>query len=330
MTTDRLRDEIHKRFTLNWLIQGAAQHAGMTFHHLVRDQLDAVDGRLMPLYDLYALSNQLQRWHITAIQAYGSPEDFWQRARASAGHPFYGHPLLPAHGGELAEEAHRRALDRSRQKGLATAAEEFMASVAGIRRQLLDAERPHAPALVELAKRTTADIWGIPPAQLCASLGPPVPFGTPIRILTPAAARFASRVAGLGGVERRGDELVVVGMGKNWHLLTKELVKGTAELICMHGARSLSDAEYRDVTDAADRIDYERWMLQSGGELWRRLLAAAPGGRPIAELLMHIARLPPTPLHSLVGSIIERPALAREILATLGIGRDDASARGAV
>ena len=27
-----VRDEINKRLTLNWLIQGAAQHAGMTFH----------------------------------------------------------------------------------------------------------------------------------------------------------------------------------------------------------------------------------------------------------------------------------------------------------
>ncbi|MEJ0088566.1 MAG: hypothetical protein WDM80_02220 [Limisphaerales bacterium] len=38
--------EIQKRFTLNWLIQGAAQHAGMTFHHLVRDELDALESGL--------------------------------------------------------------------------------------------------------------------------------------------------------------------------------------------------------------------------------------------------------------------------------------------
>ena len=43
MNDGGLRDEINKRLTLNWLIQGAAQHAGMTFHHLVRDELDALD-----------------------------------------------------------------------------------------------------------------------------------------------------------------------------------------------------------------------------------------------------------------------------------------------
>ena len=37
MIDAELRGEINKRLTLNWLIQGAAQHAGMTFHHLVRD-----------------------------------------------------------------------------------------------------------------------------------------------------------------------------------------------------------------------------------------------------------------------------------------------------
>jgi hypothetical protein len=44
-----LRDEVNKRFSLNWLIQGAAQHAGMTFHHLVRDELDALDSELVHL-----------------------------------------------------------------------------------------------------------------------------------------------------------------------------------------------------------------------------------------------------------------------------------------
>ena len=45
MNEQALRDQINKRLTLNWLIQGAAQHAGMTSHHLVRDELDA--GRVL-------------------------------------------------------------------------------------------------------------------------------------------------------------------------------------------------------------------------------------------------------------------------------------------
>jgi hypothetical protein len=59
-------------------------------------------------------------------------------------------------------------------------------------------------------------------------------------------------------------------------------------------------------------------MLQSGGELWRRLLAVLPEGRPIAEMLMHIARLPARSLESLMLAVIEQPEWARELLASLG------------
>lgn len=318
MTTERVRAAIDKRLTLNWLIQGAAQHAGMTFQHVVAAELAALDPQLLPLYDLYALTNQLQRWQPRAVQVYGSPEAYWSRARTDPSHPFFGHPLLPAHGGTLAERARRRALERSRDKGLPTDPEAFVTRVSAIRAELRHRERPHGEALVALATRTTATIWGIPEARLSATLGEPVPFGTPIRILTPAAARFASAMAGLGGVERRGATLQVVGMGRNWHLLTKELVKGTAELICMHGAHDLSEEEYLAVAQAADRIEHERWMLQGGGELWRQLLAVVPPGRPIAEVLMHLARLAPTPLHQVLAAVLTQPDLAAEILATLG------------
>ncbi len=231
MSPERLSDEIRKRLTLNWLIQGAAQHAGMTFHHLVRDELDALDPQLLGLYDKYALSNQLQRWQPAAIASYGAPAGYWLRARTNPEHPFFGHALLVAHGGALAETARERASERSREKGLTTDPQAFMASVADVRERILTLERPHAVALVALAKRTTSGIWGIPRERLHATLGEPVPFGTPIRIRSPEAARFAARMAGLGGVERRDGELAVVAFGRNWHLLTKELVKGTAELI---------------------------------------------------------------------------------------------------
>lgn len=62
-----LRGEIEKRLTLNWLIQGAAQHAGMTCHHLVRDELNALNPRLLRLYDQCALLGLLQYWHRDSI-----------------------------------------------------------------------------------------------------------------------------------------------------------------------------------------------------------------------------------------------------------------------
>ena len=60
MPDERL--EIQKRYTLNWLIQGASEHAGMTLHHLVRDELNAFDSRLLRSYDQIALLGLLQYW----------------------------------------------------------------------------------------------------------------------------------------------------------------------------------------------------------------------------------------------------------------------------
>ena len=100
-------------------------------------------------------------------------------------------------------------------------------------------------------------------------------------------------------------------------MLTKELVKGTAELICLHGLNTLNDDAYRCVMDATERIEYEPWMLQTGGELWRRLLAVIPDGHPVANVLMNMAHLPAKSLESLVQAVIEDPQQARKILTGL-------------
>ena len=99
---------------------------------------------------------------------------------------------------------------------------------------------------------------------------------------------------------------MVVAHAVVWQVLTHELVKGTAELICLHGLNQLSDDTYQRVMHAADRLDLEPWMLQSGGELWRRFLAAIPGNRTVAQVLMDLARLSPAKLESRIAEIIER------------------------
>jgi hypothetical protein len=67
-----------------------------------------------------------------------------------------------------------------------------------------------------------------------------------------------------------------VAKGCNWLIVSKELTKGTLEMICLHGLNTLDDDLYQHVIDAADHIEYEPWMMQAGGELWRRLLAQLP------------------------------------------------------
>jgi hypothetical protein len=76
MNDELLREEIHKRLTLNWLIQGAAQHAGMTFQHLVRDKLNALEPGLVRLYDQFALIGLLQYWRAQSSMLLGWPPTF--------------------------------------------------------------------------------------------------------------------------------------------------------------------------------------------------------------------------------------------------------------
>lgn len=318
MNDKTLRDQINKRFTLNWLIQGAAQHAGMTFHHLVRDELDALDPRLIRLYDQYALINLLQYWSVDGIVLLGWPPRFWRRAGSKTSNPFFEHPLLSKFGGMLALAGKQRAIERCKEKGVTRIPILFSFQATFLGGRLRVMESPHRQTLVELAKRSASTIWGIPIERLNGDLCKPVPFGTPIRVRNRQAAMLRACTTGLGGVVQVGESLQVVGEGTNWQLLTKELVKGTAELICLHGLNNLDEDIYQKVVDAADHIEYEPWMLQTGGELWRRLLAVVPDHQPIAEILMHIARLPPDSLHSLIEAVIEKPDWAKEILGSFG------------
>jgi hypothetical protein len=315
---DTLRDEINKRFTLNWLIQGAAQHAGMTFHHLVRDELDAVDPELIPLYDQYALINLLQYWHLEAALLLGWPPRFWRRAASNPKHPFFGHPVLSRHGGALAATARQRGLQRCKEKGFWPLRFFFSFQVVRVVERLRRKEAGHSEVLIELAKKAVAQVWGISPGELEAALTTAVAFGNLSKPRNFAGSVMRLCAVGYGGVLRRGDSLVVVGRGTNWQLMAKELVKGTAELICLHGLNRLSDDTYQQVIQAADGPHFEPWMLQTGGELWRRLLAVLPPGRPLAEMLMHLARLPARSLETLMLAVLEQPDWARDLLAGLG------------
>jgi len=310
--------QIQKRLTLNWLIQGAAQHAGMTFHHLVRDELNAISPKLLPFYDQYALINLLQYWQPEAKLLLGSPKRFWQQAATRADHPFYGHPLLSRYGGMLADASRQRGLDRCKEKGCTRLPIAFSFQTLWVIQRLSMLESPHRFELAQLGKRTASMVWGIPreriDGQLTARVVIPKDF-PPAR--TGRGAMFRAGIVGLGGVVRRNNQLTVVARGTNWQLLAKELVKGTAELICLHGLNTLSDDTFRRVIDITDRVDHEPWMLQSGGELWRRLLAAVPDDCSIAHVLMHLARLPAEALQSIMADVISESESVSRRLADL-------------
>jgi hypothetical protein len=323
MTDQRLRDEINKRLTLNWLIQGASEHAGMTAHHLVRDQLNALDPKLLRLYDQFALIGLLQHWHLDFVMLFGSPPRFWRRAAVQRDHPFAAHPLLARYGGMLAAAGKKRALDRCKEKGVSRSPARFPFQALYVLNRIITRERPHRARLVELARELASAVWGIPTHRLDGEISSQAFLGASVAARTLRGAILRVGVVGLGGVQRRGDALVVMARATTWPVLTKELVKGTAELICLHGLNHLSDDDYRRVTDAADWLEYEPWMLQTGGELWRRLLWLLPRERPVAEMLMHLARLPAKSLEALMLAVLEKPEWARELLAAMRTSHDD-------
>ena len=314
MSAVELRAEINKRLTLNWLIQGAAQHAGMTAHYVVRDELDAIHPELVRLYDLNALTNLFQYWSPDAVLLLGSPTRFWKRAASSPKHPFFHHPVLSRHGATLAATARKRAVERALEKGISGSPSLIPRKVSRELARLRAIEAPYTEELIELAKRATSMVWGIPEDRLDARLTPKVTLDAQ-HAETFRGHILGSVAVGCEHVAARDGAVDVVARATNWYFLAKELVKGTAELICLHGLVHLRDDVYHDVLCHADKIEYEPWMLQTGGELWRRLLSVIPKGRPIQNMLMQLARQPAESLERIVLAVIEQPEWAREALA---------------
>ncbi|HQR09451.1 MAG TPA: hypothetical protein PLN21_21695, partial [Gemmatales bacterium] len=261
MSDAELRGEINKRLTLNWLIQGAAQHAGMTAHHLVRDELTAIHPKLLRLNDQCALINILQYWSMDAVLLLGWPPRFWRRAATKPNHPFFGHRLLSRHGGMLAAAARQRAIERSKEKGLSLVPFLYAFQAMQIIVQLKMLEASHKSDLVELAKKTTTMVWKIPSHRLSGSLTDKVAFGNLSKPKTLRGLILRGAAAGYGGVIARLNSLSVEGRAINFFLLSKELVKGTAELICLHGLNTLHDKTYQHVFIHTDKIEYAPWML---------------------------------------------------------------------
>lgn len=317
MIEEMLREEVNKRLTLNWLIQGASEHAGLTMHHLVRDELNTLSPKLLLLYDQLALVNHLQYWCTEASLLLGWPPRFWKRAATKTNHPFYDHPILSKHGGMLAEEGRQRALARSKEKGVPRWPIFFGFKTIQIFVRITVIEEKCQQELTQLARQVAAQVWDIPQDRLDATLTTKVAFGKLSK--TNSFTRWVLRAGavGYGGVLHQNGSLQVVARAVNFFYLAKELVKGTAELICLHGLNTLDDETYQYVMEQTDRLEYEPWMLQSGGELWRKLLAVAPEGVRYADLLMHLARLPARTLEFIILAVLEEPPAARARLEQL-------------
>lgn len=311
-----LLDEINKRLTLNLLIQGSSQHAFLTSHYLVRDELSAINPKLLRLYDQFASAAIVQYWLDEFVILYGWPDRFWRRVTHPK-HPFTKHPLLSQCGLSLSLAAKKWAYDRCRTKKVTRIPVLFSLQLTKIIIQIVIKEHKHQAALVDLAKRMTQQVWGIPYERMDGSMSGPVAFGPRKPSKTIRAKIIRTTAIGYGGVIRKKSQFRVVGKGVIWPILCHELVKGTTELICIHGLNKLGHNTYKEVLMEADRIEYEPWMLPVGSELWRQLLPLLPDYQPVSEIVMHLARLPARSLEHLMIAVVEDKDLARNLLADL-------------
>jgi hypothetical protein len=313
--------QLHKRFTLNLLIQGAAAHTYIAAHHLVARELRQLHPGLVQLYDRLAVHLHLSQWQTEPFLVLGSPKKFW-RTLSRPTHPFHGHAFLMRHGPGLSRASWRRTVRRGRRFHCSELAGIQLAETLRLLRQALTIEQKHARQLEELCVQATSQIWNIDPERLTGKLTPDVEFGNLQEPQSPAGQILRASAAGYGGVRRADGRFQVVARALTWPLLAHELTKGTAELVCLHGLNRLDDDTYQRVTAEADRIEHEIWMIQAGGELWRKFLDALPpretgGPMTLAESLMRVAMLDPQPLEQLMMDLVEHPLTARATLADL-------------
>jgi len=313
---DELLLQINKRLTLNLLIQGAAAHTYITAHHLAAEELEQIQPGLVKIYDKMVVGIHLNYFLGDLTLLYGWWRWFWWRTGWRS-HPFHRHPLLARHGGELARAGQRELLDRAKRKGLRSMPLTRYAQNVRTTFLAIQAEQGHERALEAAARRTTAEIWGIDESRLDASITWHVAFGHLCEPRTRVGRLTRKFAASYGGVEHDGQRFKVVAKAICLPLLLHELTKGTAELVCIHGLNHLSDEVYEQVTDEADQLEYETWLLQAGPEAWRRLLAAIPPGQSIAHVLMHLARLDPLPLEKMMIAVASDPPAARRMLSVM-------------
>jgi hypothetical protein len=283
----------------------------------VKDELETLRPGLCRLYDRMAVCFHLSYWIGDIVLLYGIPSRFWKRVNRPE-HPYYRHRLFVKHGGELSRASKRYLVRRAWRKWVIAIPLIHFAQLLWLFLRGGLAERKHKHELAELCKKANAEIWGIEERLLDARLTTQVAFGN-VGVAKTSVGRMTQQGAiGYGGVENYGDEFVVVAKSWNVPLLLHELIKGTAELVCLHGLNQLDAETYHLVTDEADQIEYETSMLQAGAEMWRKFLAVLSPGRPLAEVLMHVARLEPLDLERLMLDVIEHPDAAQRRLATLG------------
>lgn len=317
MSTDTLtveqRQIVNKRLSLNLLIQGAATHAHWTAHHLVRDKLAKIEPKLPAIYDEVMLRTRLGYWIGGLPSIMGDPIGFWWQLE-DTDHEFRHHPFLSAHGLEIAVDTQEDAFRRCQQAKMEIDAYENDMRGVALYYETIGREEPHKQTLADVAKDVCCESWGIGRELLEGKLTQTPRFGTIREPETLEGQMILDCMVGWSAVVRRQGILKVKAAAAFWPLLVHELIKGTVELICLHGMNEVSDRDYEIALERTDHIEFEIPMLQIGGTIFKQLLKARPKEIPLAECLMHISKLAPPRLESFMFQLFESPNRATDIV----------------
>ena len=309
--------QINKRLTLNLLIQGAAAHTFITASHLAKNELEAIHPGLTELYDRFAISGQLNYCIGDNALMFGRPNRFWGMLPFPQ-KPFKNHPLMSKYGNKLATWATKRLRKQAKEKNLRTMRVLHWCQFIKIMTEVNRVETGYHSELSQIAVRIVSEMWQIPEDRLDGQITRAVAFGNLQRPRTLLGKLCRTGVIGYGGVERDEGRFNVKARAWVFPILVHELVKGTLELICLHGLNHLEEPIYRAVIDEADQLEYEAWLLQAGPEMWRRFIGAAPRNQTLAKTIMRIAKLDPIPLDELMIQVIEDPNRATDTMVNLG------------
>jgi hypothetical protein len=118
---------------------------------------------------------------------------------------------------------------------------------------------------------------------------------------------------------RENDQIIVHARATTLPVLIQELIKGTMELLGLHGISNLDKATHQHVMERSDDPADEHFHIQMGPALWRKLLTVLPKGSHMnmGSVISKLYKLPPNQLHAIMDAVVDDLPIAKELLSQL-------------
>jgi len=116
----------------------------------------------------------------------------------------------------------------------------------------------------------------------------------------------------LGIDDEQYDGPKVIAHAQCFPILLQELVKGTMEILSLHGWSDMDRDTLKQVKKHADVITDEPWLIQVGPHIWRSFLKIVPRNSDLANIVMKLAMKDPKFIHDLLSKTIEEVHFNRD------------------